>query len=101
MHISSTAPDAKMADIRFLLVPEFIRSSALDARSRATIAHMHKGAKSFTPELTRETRLIEHGSHPFRKNAVRSLCNSILLRTIANGVLALNPMQDTELLKLS
>jgi len=53
MDISSATPDAKMADIRFLLVPEFIRSGAFNARGGTTIAHMHKGAKSFAPELTR------------------------------------------------
>jgi hypothetical protein len=53
MHISSTAPDAKMTDIRLLLVPEFIRGGAFDGGGRATIAHMYKGAKSFAPELTR------------------------------------------------
>ena len=57
---------------------------------------MDKGSKGLTPELARETGLCKHGGDALVQNAVRALSDTVLLGTVACGVLPLDAVRCGE-----
>jgi hypothetical protein len=43
MHIGSAPPHSKVGDVRLSPMPQFIKSSASDSLSRASVPHMDEG----------------------------------------------------------
>jgi hypothetical protein len=90
VHIGSAPPHSKVGDVRLSPMPQFIRSSASDSLSRASVPHMDKGSKTFTPERLGKPRLVQHGGQTLRQHPISSFSDPILLRTSPDSVLSLN-----------
>jgi hypothetical protein len=90
MHIGSASPHWKVGDVRLSPMPQFIRSSASDSLSRASVPHMDECCKTFTPERLRQPRLVQHSGQMLRQHPISSLSDPILLRTSPDSVLSLN-----------
>src|SRR5882724_4134066 len=73
-------------------MPELIRGGCLCNRdSWDAIRDVDIRCKGLSPEREREARLGQHGCDSFSHGPVSSLCNPILLWTIAHSVLPHNP----------
>src|SRR5437660_1649164 len=89
-YIGSTAPNLKVGDIWFHPMPHLIRSGVLESISGASVQHMDKGGKTFTPECFGKTCFIQHCSNVLTKHSISPLSNSILLGSIPGSMLPQN-----------
>src|SRR5437588_7263858 len=89
-YIGSTALNLKMRDIWLHPMPHFIGSGVLESISGASVQHMNKGGKTFTPECFGKACFIQHCSNVLTKHSISPLSNSILLGPIPSGVLPQN-----------
>src|SRR3954468_18142224 len=80
-----------MANIRFLLVPDFIWSLSNNSRCGTTIQDMYKCSQTLSPKFLRQTRFIQQCNNPFGNSAVSTFSYTILLWPIPASMLPYNP----------
>lgn len=99
--MSNTTEHTHVLDVRFLAMPELIRSDAIECTSRSTVQYVDCGSDSLSPETRRHLHALEQTTSHLHDSLVSSLDDPILLWGIWRRRVVLDAVGVAELAPLA